>query len=316
METKEFLDFAALQNALGIEAESFEVYLQQIFLDLSEINEAKLKQKSDEDRRISKSVLLQYFDFPPFINEKWYSIFDRKDTGSVGFESFEKIMTKLFLGQFQDSAEIIFKLYDFDNDGVIKKEDIRLVLSFLPIKESENSSKYKSQLESLGEIQELLKKYFTEEKARLNFSQFLKIIETEKSDIYIHLLCFLYYKKPFEPDTINIIKNTTKNNKYGSNNNTSCNNSKNSYEVLQLLQSSKRIKSKEFPFPEKLKNFLATQSYLNIVIANQSEFSKQSKIISEQYNESSIDINKVSSNLLSSYSSRASRNVTGKNLIS
>ena len=41
---------------------------------------------------------------------------------------------RLYFGNFDDTAEVIFNLYDFDQDGFIIKEDIKLLLSFLPLK--------------------------------------------------------------------------------------------------------------------------------------------------------------------------------------
>lgn len=299
------LDISALKKAVNIEAESFEIYLKQIFFDLSEITEELTKHKSHEVRKIPKATLLQYFDFPPFINEKWYNIFDRKNTEFVRFESFRDIMSKLYLGSFRESSEIIFQLYDFDNDGVIKKDDIRLMLSFLPLKEEQNSSKYKNQIDSLQDIQELLKQIFSEGNTQLNFNQFLTQIETQKSDIYIHMLCFLYYKKPFETNTINIIKKAHENKtNFSSNSNFSesinnCNYSNNSKSELDSQKSSRITKNKLIAYPVNIKTFLASESYLNRTKALQKDFSKQTEIISKANSDTdSNGANSKSSNCL------------------
>jgi Ca2+-binding EF-hand superfamily protein len=39
----------------------------------------------------------------------------------------------LFTETFENLAKFIFKLYDYDKDGKINKEDIRIVLSYIPI---------------------------------------------------------------------------------------------------------------------------------------------------------------------------------------
>jgi Ca2+-binding EF-hand superfamily protein len=54
-------------------------------------------------------------------------------------------MTKLFTESFEEMSKFIFDLYDFDKDGYITKEDIRVVLSYIPLntKEKVTGSKMK-----------------------------------------------------------------------------------------------------------------------------------------------------------------------------
>jgi Ca2+-binding EF-hand superfamily protein len=40
---------------------------------------------------------------------------------------------KLYIATFQETSKIIFNLLDFYKDGVIKKEDVKLILSYLPL---------------------------------------------------------------------------------------------------------------------------------------------------------------------------------------
>jgi Ca2+-binding EF-hand superfamily protein len=42
-------------------------------------------------------------------------------------------MTVLFSESFDKLSTFIFNLYDFNKDGLISKEDIRVVLSYVPI---------------------------------------------------------------------------------------------------------------------------------------------------------------------------------------
>lgn len=41
-------------------------------------------------------------------------------------------MTTIFNGSITDKIRLTFKIYDFDNDGYITPEDIRLVMSYMP----------------------------------------------------------------------------------------------------------------------------------------------------------------------------------------
>jgi Ca2+-binding EF-hand superfamily protein len=53
-------------------------------------------------------------------------------------------MKILFCEGFEKSSKFIFDLYDFDKDGYITKEDIRVVLSYVPLKtqQKEDSLKF------------------------------------------------------------------------------------------------------------------------------------------------------------------------------
>jgi Ca2+-binding EF-hand superfamily protein len=48
-------------------------------------------------------------------------------------EEFVDGFFKLYIATFQETSKIIFNLLDFYKDGVIKKEDVKLILSYLPL---------------------------------------------------------------------------------------------------------------------------------------------------------------------------------------
>ena len=41
--------------------------------------------------------------------------------------------SRLFSNSFDDNLKLIFDMFDFDNDGVASKEDIRTLLSHVPL---------------------------------------------------------------------------------------------------------------------------------------------------------------------------------------
>lgn len=50
-------------------------------------------------------------------------------------------MLNLYTGSFDTLFNIVFEFYDFDEDGKISREDIRLVLSYIPLKIHEEKNK-------------------------------------------------------------------------------------------------------------------------------------------------------------------------------
>jgi len=43
-------------------------------------------------------------------------------------------MTSLYSGTFEQLIKLIFDFYDFNKDGKISREDVRVVLSYIPLK--------------------------------------------------------------------------------------------------------------------------------------------------------------------------------------
>lgn len=119
-------------------------------------------------------------------------------------------MTVLFSENFEKLAKIIFDFYDFDKDGKISKEDVKVVLSYIPLnikKFSKNfkfvKEEFKDRVESQDELHELITKCFIfDNQNYLNESQFLKVIENISSDIFLFILIFLFEKKPFSNSSI------------------------------------------------------------------------------------------------------------------
>jgi len=206
MEKTEFIEFDTIRLSLSLQSNSFAIYLKEVYADLSQ------RPDSDKDKGISKITFTEYIQLPVFISKKLFSCLDKDNDGFLNLKEFTNGMNKLFLGNFEETAQFIFTIFDFDKDGYIKKGDVKLLLSYLPIKSNqEKNTIYRNQMESLEELDEILNETFGKTSDSLNFEQYLKIIENNKSDIYIQLLCFLYSRKPFEENFINQYKKLKKN---------------------------------------------------------------------------------------------------------
>jgi len=110
-------------------------------------------------------------------------------------------MLNIFTGSFEDLVHFIFKVYDFDKDGFISREDVILILSYLPLQKHNlsmsNSFRYemenfKTRIESQEEIYNLMDNLFGENKT-LNESQFFKIINEIASEAFIYVSSIFSY---------------------------------------------------------------------------------------------------------------------------
>jgi len=253
MDNHEFIEFNRIRNYINIEQTYFSIYIKELFNDLTDYDENEM------EKGISKSTFIDYFRLPSLINNKLYKIFDKKNTGYINFKDFNNKMTKLYFGNYEETTNIIFNIYDFDSDGFISKEDVRLILSFLPLKNNQNNCKFKEQMESLEEINQILNDTFGLKNNSLDYEQFLHVIEQIRSDIFVQFLCFLYHKKPFEENTINLIKNTKK--KYEPVNTGT--GSKRSNMALNKYEN-KEIKARAIVSPSKKTKFVSTEHIITL----------------------------------------------------
>lgn len=72
---------------------------------------------------------------PGIIGERVFSVFDRHKIGYVNNKEFIETALRLLSPQFDENIHIVFEIYDFDNDGYISREEIRTLLSYVPLKE-------------------------------------------------------------------------------------------------------------------------------------------------------------------------------------
>lgn len=122
-------------------------------------------------------------------------------------------MKTLFTGNFYQSAKFIFDLYDFDKNGLISREDIRTVLSYVAIdpknKQNRNnvlkfgSQSFEDRVESQEELHLILEKCFKECTSEyMDLNKFLDVVENVCSDIYFFILVFLMQMRPFSKTSI------------------------------------------------------------------------------------------------------------------
>ena len=199
---KDYIDFNQLKEYVGITDQGlFLRYLKEVYKDLADRTEPSKK------KGITKVTFLDYIKLPVFISEKVFCALDQDHDGFLNPKEFIYGMNKLYNGTFEETIQIIFELLDFNNDGIIEKDDARIMLSYLPLKT--DKIEYKYQMASLEEIDEILNSTFGD-KSGLKLDEFMVVIEKRKSDVFLQIICFLYQKKPFTEENINVLKDSKK----------------------------------------------------------------------------------------------------------
>ena len=199
MESKDYIDFGQIKEFVGVKDDYlFIKYLKEIYKDLAD------RSDSDKKKGILKMTFFDYIKLPIFISEKVFNAFDEDKDNFLNPKEFVFGMNKLYNGTFEETLEIIFTLLDFNNDGIIEPDDVGMMLSYLPLKTDKTNIEYKYQMKTLDEIDEILKSTFGDKKG-LQIEEFSEIIQNRKSDVYLQILCFLYQKKPFSEENINVL---------------------------------------------------------------------------------------------------------------
>ena len=198
------IDFEKLIKKFQIEdIHTFKIYLINIWNELSIRYNNKYK-------GIGKAIFAKYYKLPGIILHRLFNAFDREKKQYLSQGDFIKSMMLLFLGNFFELSSFVFNIYDYNRDGKISKDDIRIVLSYIPV----NSNKFKknkpeniNDFEKIIEIQEelhnKLDKIFKKNQL-IDENEFIKIVENENSDIFLYLLMVLYEKRPFNQKTLQI----------------------------------------------------------------------------------------------------------------
>ena len=185
----------------------FEEYLQEISKELIS--------RSHKKKGISKYIFSQYFEFPGLISHRLFTVFNNNDKNEeyLSGENFIDNMLDLFTGSFDELSYIIFKLFDFKNDGNITSDEISIILSYIPISHKNYDNKkfrfeqdeFIDRIKSQEEIALSLEILFSNKKS-ITYNEFVDIIKNKNSDIFIFLLIFILERKPFSEEIIEIYK--------------------------------------------------------------------------------------------------------------
>ena len=203
-------------------------------VDINEVNSKNLftntlKQKANENG-ISLRNFLQYIDIQEFMCERLFKYLDKSKTGQLTKNEFVNGLDTIFYGNFQELYKLVFFMCDFNENGKLHKFNMKLILSYIPVKTYEEQRKY------IKNINSIIDNYFTNLDKRfpeknikidkeIDYDLYKNDIEDYIKDsnnnndnsnnnfnnngsfcLFIKLISYIYINNPFNKDNMNFCK--------------------------------------------------------------------------------------------------------------
>ena len=219
-EKPKFVIFELIQEYFGLKDPIIlKHYLTEIFKDLVNVVDQQNK------KFMTKMAFYDYIKLPIYITQKIFDSFSKLTSIGLCEEEFVENLCKLYKGSLEETLKVIFDILDFDNDGIIRKEEVKIFLYHLRMNgedeeekriiktkrenKSDVSSKiFERQIKNLKEIDDILDNSFEEleNPNKMNFKQFVEITTEKNSEIFLRILCYLYEKMPFSARNLEAMK--------------------------------------------------------------------------------------------------------------
>jgi len=133
------------------------------------------------------------------ISERLFAVIDQDNNEYLDIQEFINGLSKLFDDCYDNQINFIFKFYDFNRDGFISREDINVVLCYLPLNCPKIANmmnfKYEKEefdmrIESQEEIHKIVEKIFQNDKY-IDEKKFIEITEEVCSEAFLYVFIIL-----------------------------------------------------------------------------------------------------------------------------
>ena len=204
---------------------AFDNYLKELWPDLisrriKNENDKEITLKNRNLIGLNKLIFNNYYSLPGIIGDRLFRVFDSGRKDILELKDFKTGMNTLFCESYQNVLRFIFDFYDFDGDGKISKEDIRVVLSYVQFSNKKNNKNlnnsigieanpnlnmkqlYENSVKNQNQLVEILEECFQKFRGSITFNNFLDIVENINSEIFFMIYIFLLQNRPFSEKTI------------------------------------------------------------------------------------------------------------------
>ncbi len=202
-----YIDFDYLRNLIKFQSETFfSNYLNDIYDSLLKriptLEQCQSMKISVQPNGITSKIFNEYMGYQFYISKKLFNALCKNKNNILSKSEFRNGLFNLFLGDFNQTVDIIFDLYDFNKDGKIYKSDVKLILNYLPLKENIN---YETQKDAFEKIEIIVDKTFNK-KNQLNKEDYINVVKENVPETFLNLLLYFYMNLPFDINGVNSYK--------------------------------------------------------------------------------------------------------------
>jgi tRNA A-37 threonylcarbamoyl transferase component Bud32 len=183
-------------------------------------------QQNISEKGISFKIFRQYFDVQDFICERIFKYLDKSKSERLTKTEFVYGLYTIFFGNMKELYEFIFFLCDFNDKNKIKKINMQLILSYIPVETEEKQYEY------IKHIRTVLSRYFADLvnqyksleikiEQEIDYELYEKDIENHLDEedkkeenlnsngsllLFLTLISYIYQYHPFIPENMNYCK--------------------------------------------------------------------------------------------------------------
>ena len=185
-------------------------YLIELYHDLSHFS-------SKEENGISYETFIYFLNMPNPISSNIFKLLDKDKNNFLNLEEFVFGLYDIYgTNSLKQLTNFVFNLFDTDKDGLVSKEEIHLLLSYIPLERNLrqkflNKDYYNISYNEIAKNQKLIEQTLNNiyhSKNYLNLENFNYTIQKVNSDILVAILIYLFESRPFDNEVLKIYSNT------------------------------------------------------------------------------------------------------------
>jgi Ca2+-binding EF-hand superfamily protein len=105
-------------------------YFKDLYKDLSTI---KSVPTSSGAALLDKNAFIEFINCPGIVSDRLFTLASQGNKEErIEQNNFVKLMLEIYSSDIDGKMNLVFKVFDFDGDGKITAEDVRIILSYIP----------------------------------------------------------------------------------------------------------------------------------------------------------------------------------------
>jgi hypothetical protein len=100
-------------------------YLAELFKDL-------MNRQIKQVPGLSQEVFIDYLkNLPEIVSTRVFEIADINQNGIIEVGEFVECFIRIFIAPIDEKIQLAFRIFDFDNDGKVNPEDVKILMSYI-----------------------------------------------------------------------------------------------------------------------------------------------------------------------------------------